>query len=58
MINKEYGKFTAVCDICLKSMDEEFDNYQDAVDAKKKQGWTSKKVSGEWWDACPECQKL
>jgi hypothetical protein len=46
-----------VCDICDHEV-KYFDNFQDAVDYKKENGWRSRKENGEWLDICPECQEL
>ena len=48
--------YIPVCDGCYENLDPEYDFY-DAVDAKKAAGWRSKKVDGEWFDYCPDCQK-
>jgi transcription elongation factor Elf1 len=58
MISKEYGKYTLVCDICGAGTDEEFETFQDAVDARGDIGWKSQMFSGEWADVCPECVEL
>ncbi|NDL68586.1 hypothetical protein [Anaerotalea alkaliphila] len=58
MISKEYGNYTFICDICGAGSDEEFETFQDAVDAKGDIGWKSKRMSGEWADVCPECIEL
>ena len=55
MISKEYGKYTLICDICGTGTDEEFDSFQDAIDAREDLGWKSKRVEGEWLDICPDC---
>lgn len=57
MISKEYGKYTLVCDICGAGTDEDFDAFQDAVDARENMGWKSKRLDGEWADVCPDCTK-
>lgn len=47
--------FTPTCDICGKELEAEFDFY-DAVDAKKKAGWKSRKDKhGDWIDVCDKC---
>lgn len=51
------GIYTPACDICGEELDGEF-NFYDAVDAKKRAGWRSQKVNGQWEDVCPECQSL
>jgi len=55
MISKEYGKYTLICDICGVVTDQEFDSFQDAIDAREDIGWKSKRVDGEWLDICPDC---
>lgn len=55
MISKEYGKYTLICGICGAGTDEEFETFQDAVDAREDSGWKSKKINGEWADVCLDC---
>jgi hypothetical protein len=57
MIDKEYSGYLLVCDVCDHQV-KYFDNFQDAVDYKKENGWRSRKENGEWLDICPECQEL
>ena len=52
---KEYGKYTLVCDICGASVDEEYESFQGAEDARKDLGWKSRKIDGDWADICPDC---
>jgi hypothetical protein len=56
MIERHYGKYTLICDVCCKEVDEEFDDFQDAVDYKKFADWRSKNINGEWVDVCLDCQ--
>ena len=56
MIDKEHGEFILSCDYCGEEVSG-FDDFYDAVDYKKDNGWKSKKIKGEWNDVCPECQK-
>ena len=55
MISKEYGKYTLICDVCGTGTDEEFDSFQDAIDAREDIRWKSKRIDGEWLDICPDC---
>lgn len=57
MIVKEYGRYKPVCDICGEAADEDFDEFMDAVDYKKQNGWKSQRYEGVWMDVCPECQE-
>jgi DNA repair exonuclease SbcCD ATPase subunit len=50
------NKYTATCDVCGTELKEEHDFY-DAVDAKKKAGWKSQKIDGEWCDFCTDCKE-
>lgn len=57
MIDKNNGAFDLICDICGECAEETFDDFYDAVEFKKQEGWKSQKRSGEWQDVCPECQE-
>jgi len=37
-------------------LDTEFDFYE-AVSAKKREGWRSRKANGQWQDVCRNCQQ-
>lgn len=54
-IDNFQGMYTPTCDICHAELPAEFDFY-DAVNAKKREGWKSRKVDGQWEDICPDCQ--
>lgn len=56
MIDKDYDSYQLICDICGEVV-KEFDDFYDAVDYKKDNGWRSRRVIGDWEDVCPECQK-
>jgi hypothetical protein len=56
MIDKEHGEFILSCDYCGEEVSG-FDDFYDAVQYKKDNGWKSKKIKGEWNDVCPECQE-
>lgn len=54
-IEKDYDIYIAVCDICGDDIGP-FEDFYDAVDAKKAAGWRSRKdAHGEWIDLCPAC---
>ena len=54
-IDSFQGIHTPICDYCGGELPSEFDFY-DAVNAKKRAGWKSRKIDGEWQDICCECQ--
>ena len=56
MIIKGVTSYDLICDICghLECGHEDFD---EAVEYKKENGWKSEKYKGEWEDVCPECQE-
>lgn len=56
MIDRQKGKYVLICDNCGESSSDEFDTFQDAVDAKADQGFTSKKYADGWKDLCGECK--
>ena len=55
MIDKSNYGHKLICDICGYETDG-FDDFQEAVDYKKDEGWKSQKVADGWEDVCPECQ--
>lgn len=56
MISKINWKHVLHCDICGEKVEKLFDDFFDAVDYKKKNGWKSQKHNDDWEDVCPECQ--
>jgi len=57
MISRDSMGFTLVCDVCNTEAEETFDEFQDAVDFKKENGWRSRKAADGWQDLCPDCVK-
>lgn len=56
-IDKFAGSFTLTCDNCGEELDEQFDYFDEVVEAKKEHGWKSKKVHGNWEDWCDKCSE-
>lgn len=54
-IERDYDFFNLYCDICGEEAEEQFFEFQEAVDYKKSNGWKSKRKGGEWQDVCPDC---
>lgn len=55
-IERDSGFYTLTCDICGEEVNEQFYDFQEAVNYKKDNDWKSQKHNGEWQDICPECQ--
>lgn len=43
------------CEICGKVVDQ-FDEFQDAVEYKKQNGWKSVNINDSWEDRCEDCK--
>lgn len=56
MIEHSSNKIELTCDICGHCVSG-FDDFQEAVDYKKENGWKSTRYRGEWEDICPMCQR-
>ena len=61
MIDKSYGRYQLVCDICGNETAESFDSFDEAVDYKQEEGWTSERgeqldFKDGWIDLCPNCK--
>lgn len=54
MLEKEIT-FIANCDFCSNNFDTDEDNFVNAVDIMKKQGWNVFKTKGEWFHKCDAC---
>lgn len=54
MILCEYGEYTPSCDACGIEL-EPYDDFQDAVNGIKANGWATKNEGGEWLNYCPDC---
>lgn len=53
-IDKSYGEYYLVCDTCEAA--QVFDEWDEAVDYAKENGWRIRKRNGEWEHTCPDCQ--
>jgi len=58
MIDNYRGLYVLTCDICGEKALETFEEFHEAVQYKKDEGWKSQKYKGEWEDVCPECQEV
>jgi hypothetical protein len=55
MIDRNGDEYELICDHCEDSADG-FDEFDEAVRYKKKNGWKSvKSDSGTWYELCPDC---
>jgi len=57
MIDKQSGRYHLICDICGEEAEETFDDFYDAVEYKKENGWKSQKRNSGWEDVCPKCRE-
>ena len=55
MIERQYGRYTVACEICGTMLDNEYDNFADAVDGLKANNWKTINNCGMWENYCPEC---
>ena len=55
MIDKEYGEYILVCDVCGREVNG-FESWQDAVDGKRESGFVSRKINNHWEDWCHSCK--
>ncbi len=59
MINKVGGEYQLLCCLCGDCAPETFNQFMEAVDYKKENGWHSREFrDGEWEDICPSCQEM
>lgn len=56
-ITNIHGIYSLICDVCGDSHPDSFSEFYEAVQAKKDDGWRSRRQNGDWEDVCPECQR-
>jgi Fe2+ or Zn2+ uptake regulation protein len=47
--------YLLICDICGEGVDN-LDDFHEAKEYAKENGWKIQKVADGWEDICPECQ--
>lgn len=57
MVSRNYDRYYLTCDVCDTDADQEFDEFAEAVEFKRENGWRSRKTAGHWEDLCPDCSK-
>ena len=58
MIDKSCGFFDLTCDVCGNEADEQFFEFHEAVEYKRRERWKSQNRNGQWEDVCPSCQAV
>lgn len=57
MIDKQFGDYVLVCDVCEEEAEEHYDTFQDAITGIKELGWKSEKHNKGWKHICPNCRE-
>lgn len=56
MIQREDGLLIFFCDECPETIETDTDDFRDALDTIKTDGWrVTKDADDEWIHLCPEC---
>jgi len=56
MIVKMNGAYKIICHACGEIYPQEFDDFYEGVDFKKKEGWKSRQIGeGKWEEICKDC---
>ena len=55
LIDYDFREYYLVCDNCGKRIS--FEDFWDAVNYKKENGWKSRKQGEDWIDICNECNE-
>ena len=57
MIDKHFGDYVLICDICGEESGDYWDRFEDAVQSGENLGWKAERHSKGWTDICPDCQE-
>lgn len=55
MIDRSHGKISFECDSCPEIFDADTDDFSDAWERAKADGWRSRKIATEWLHGCARC---
>ncbi len=56
MIDRQGGRILIECDSCDEVFQgEQGAEWDDVWGPAKREGWTSRKIAGEWLHGCPKC---
>lgn len=55
MIDRQHGKIIFECDSCDETLTADTDDFTEAWNEAKREGWRSRKIGDEWLHGCPEC---
>jgi hypothetical protein len=59
MIDERYGKYYLGCDGCQYEIDEPEESFEEAVEAIKDYGWSTKRNESDtdWLNYCQDCKE-
>lgn len=57
MIDRQHGNIIICCDDCSATIEgREDDGFPELWARARKIGWKTRKIAGEWLDACEDCE--
>ena len=58
-IDKIHGEYCLSCDICGEGPQQPFESFDEAIQYKKNNGWSSlQNRNGEWVELCDNCARI
>ncbi len=55
MIDRQGGRILSECDSCEEVLDSGADDFDTARLMMRREGWSARKIAGEWLHGCPRC---
>lgn len=55
MIDRQKGRLVIECDSCPEVLDTETNDFNEAREMMKREGWKVRKIANEWLHGCPKC---
>lgn len=56
MIDRQKGQIVFECDSCPATLESNTDNFTDAWNKAKAEGWKTHKIGAIWVHACDRCE--
>lgn len=55
MIDRQKGRLLIECDSCPEVLDTETNDFNEAREMMKREGWKVRKIANEWLHGCAKC---
>jgi hypothetical protein len=55
-IERQFGRIIFCCDWCTNQLETDEEDWNEALQVKRSEGWGSRKDGDQWIDVCEQCK--